>query len=101
MHYVKSSAAPLVDSSQPHYTAGITEAQRGEGVLSFPFSISKCYPFSLVASALLSPGSLIDTAALPYLHCSSSLLTCVTSYPPHSLTFHLERTMFTSQLCNS
>lgn len=36
MHYIKSSAAPLVDPSQPHYTAGITEAQRGERVLSFP-----------------------------------------------------------------
>lgn len=32
-HYAKSSAAPLVDSSQPHYTVGTTEAQEVKGLI--------------------------------------------------------------------
>lgn len=34
-YYAKSSAAPI-DSSQTHYTAGTTEAQRGAGTCPRP-----------------------------------------------------------------
>lgn len=39
--YGRSSAAPLVDFSQPHYTVGTTEAHRGEGTCPKPHNGSE------------------------------------------------------------